>query len=219
MEIQWITIGISILALIFSLTSLWKNYLAPFKLKVCHDSPTFSLYKITPKISGGRKTWWIPSIDMGFTVHNLGCKSGEVTDIRLLTKLKSKNYEKKYTFYAKWIVNFVKFKKKETSRFEWIHDSIEREWYPLILAGNEQKSIHIVFEGGRWDKKFIGTLSLCLQIFSSQKKKWIECNRYNHFINEDMNEKNEKYTLSDNKLEKIRKINDNWDDSYKFSRH
>lgn len=211
MDIQWITIAISILALILSLISLWKSYLAPFKLKVAHDAPTFALYKITSEISGDfENIWWIPSFDIGFTFHNLGIRSGELTDIRLLTKLKSSDSEKKYTFYAKWIVDYAKFQQNRTDRFKWIEDSIKQDWYPLIFAGNEQKSFHIIFEGFRWDEKFTGILNIYLEIFSSQKKKWIECDRYCLTIVEDMYENKSTHTLSDSKLEKIRKIDDDW---------
>lgn len=206
MDSQWVIIGISTLALIFSLISLWKSYLAPFKLKLAHDTPTFVLYEITPKISGGEKTWWIPSIDIGFTFHNLGRNSGEVTDIRLLTKLKSKDSEKKYLFFAKWIVDYAKFQKDRTYRFKWIENSVQRDWYPLILAGNEQKSLHIIFEGDRWDEKLTGTLILCLEIFSSGEKKWVECDRYYHKITEDTYKARAAYTLFDSKLAEIRKL-------------
>ena len=134
MDIQFILIAISILALILSLISLWKSSLTPFKLKARYSSPTFSLYKITPNESGGRKTWWIPSIDMGFTFHNLGKCSGEVTDVRIVGNLKSLNHERKCDFYAKWIVDFPKFEQKRFNRFEWLDSSLNRNWYPLDFA-------------------------------------------------------------------------------------
>ncbi len=212
---QWIPISISTLALFISLISLWKSYLAPFKLKVCHDSPTFALHKITPAISGGKSTWWIPSIDMGFTFHNLGRKSGEVTDIRMLIEIDDKKSKKNYTFYAKWVVDYPKFQQDRTERMNWIHNSVIRDWYPLILTGEEQKSLHLILEGHRWDNKIKGELNLCLEIYSSQKKKWTECSRYNHIITREMFDEKSCYSLNDSKLSKIRKKKDNWHDEIK----
>jgi hypothetical protein len=76
MEFQFVSIAVSMLALTVSLVSLWKSTLAPFKLKLNYGPLRFALYKIMPRMSGGKATWWIPSIDMGFTFHNLGkCSS------------------------------------------------------------------------------------------------------------------------------------------------
>lgn len=212
-----ISITISILAFLVSLISLWKSSLTPFNLKVSYSSPTFTLYKITPSMSGGEKTWWIPSINMGFTFRNLGKCCGEVTDIRIKGSLSGeipdirmvqnqeiKNHQRKCTFYAKWIVDYPKFEPIRHSRFEWITSSVIRDWYPLILAGDEEKSLHIIFEGGRWDEKYTGNLSLALEIFSSKEEKWIECDKYEQLITKDMYEKGESYILSNPKLRKIR---------------
>lgn len=155
-------------------------------------------------MSGGKKTWWIPSIDMGFTFYNLGKCSGEVSDIRIIGNLKSRNDEKKYGFYAKWIVAYPKFEPIRQNRFEWIESSVIRDWYPLILTGDEQKSLHIIFEGWRWDEKYTGDLSLSLQVFSSEKEKWIEYDKYSLIITKDMYEKGETHTLQNPKLQEIR---------------
>jgi len=208
---QWTPILISITALLISLISLWKSYLAPFKLKVCHDRPTFALYKITPAISGSKSTWWIPSIDMGFTFHNSGRKSGEITDIRMLIEINDKKSKKNYTFYAIFVVDFSKFQQDRAERMKWIHSAVIRDWYPLILIGGEQKSLHLILEsqGHSWYNKIEGELNLCLEIYSSQKEKWIEYSRYNHIITKEMFEEKSVYSLTDTKLAEIRKSKNN----------
>lgn len=212
-----ISIAISILAFVVSLISLWKSSLTPFNLKASYSSPTFVLYKITPSTSGGEKTWWIPSIDMGFTFRNLGKCCGEVTHIRMKGRLSGEfpdirfvqnrvveNRQRKCNFYAKWIVDYPKFEPIRHSRFEWIASSVVRNWYPLILAGDEEKSLHIILEGGRWDEKYTGILNLTLETFSSEEEKWTECDKYEHMITKDMYEKEESYTLPHPKLRKVR---------------
>ena len=212
MDIPLISVVLSISALIVSLVSLWKTSLTPFKVKVCYSDLTFCLYKITPKMSGGKKIWWIPSIDIGFSFHNLGKSSGEVTDIRVVGNLKSKDGERKCIFYAKWIVDYGKFRQNRADRFEWISSAIDRKWFPLILAGDEQKSLYIIFEGGRWDKKYTGELSLSLEVFSSEKERWVECDKYELLITDGMYEEFHSYSLENVKLEKIReRILEGWD--------
>lgn len=202
----------SILALAVSLLSLWKSTLSPFKLEVSYSSPTFTLYRISPEMSGRRRTWWVPSIDMGFTFYNLGKRGGEVTDVRLEGKLRSEEADKTFVFYARWIVDFRKFQQNRGDRLKWVESSIERDWYPLILAGDEHETLHVIFEGFRWDRKYTGKLDLSLQIFSSKKAEWVEYEKLEHSITENMYDATATYRLSGQKLGKTRtKLSEQWD--------
>lgn len=205
MDLTGISIILSVIALTISLLSLWYGHMAPYKLKACFDSPTFSIYTITPKMSGGSSTWWIPSIDVGFTFQNLGKKVGEIKDIRLRAILKTNQFEKKYVFYAKWIVDYVSFNKHHINRFSWIENSIQRDWYPLILMGNEQKSVHIIFEGGRLDRRMKGNMRFSLEIYSSENNEWIQLNKYQHLLTSDQFSENSTHTFSDKQQKHIRK--------------
>jgi len=51
---QWAVAITSASAFVVSLFSLWKIYLAAFKLKVSYSSPSFSLYRMEPEVSGGQ---------------------------------------------------------------------------------------------------------------------------------------------------------------------
>ncbi len=167
---------------------------------------------MSPEVSGGQKPWWIPSIDMSFTFYNTGKRSGEVADLRLAGTLKTKDSEKKFFFYAKWIVDFQKFQQDRGDRVALIESSIERDWYPLILSGDTQESLHIIFEGWRWSNRFTGDLNLTLQIFSSEKNTWIDYEEYKHTITEHMYEETSTYTLWNKKFEKTRAgLNQQWD--------
>jgi hypothetical protein len=209
---QWAVAVTSASALAVSLFSLWKITLAPFKLKVAYNSPTFTIYKMTPEVSGGQKPWWIPSVDMSFTFYNTGKRPGEVTDIRLMGKLKTLDAERTFIFYAKWIVDFQKFQQNRGDRVALIESAIERDWYPLILAGNAQESLHILLEGWRWDKKFTGTLKLILQVFSSEKNVWVTYEEYQHLITEHMYDETSTYTLWNKRFEKTRGgLNQPWE--------
>jgi hypothetical protein len=82
----------------------------------------------------------------------------------------------------------------------------------LILAGEEQKTLHVIFEGFRWDRKYTGKLKLSLQIFSSKKSKWIEHEKFEHTITENMYDATSTYRLSSQKLGKTRaKPSEQWD--------
>ncbi len=204
MSSQWAVALTSASALVVSLLSLWKITLAAFRLKVAYNSPTFTIYKMNPEVSGGHKFWWIPSVDMSFTFYNTGKRPGEVTDIRLVGKLKTLDAKKTFIFYAKWVADFQKFQQNRGDRVALIESAIKRDWYPLILSGNAQESLHILFEGWRWDKKFTGTLSLTLQVFSSEKDVWITYEEYRHIITEHMYNETSTYTLWNKRFEKTR---------------
>ena len=73
MEInEIITITISSIALIVSIIAILFNYLIPFKPRLTNSSPEFSIYKITPNISGTEdgQTWWIPNFNVSFSMYN-----------------------------------------------------------------------------------------------------------------------------------------------------
>jgi hypothetical protein len=202
----WIPIGISILALVVSLVSLWRSFLSPFKLKVSFDAPTFTLYKITPKMSGGTSTWWIPSFDMGFTFYNIGSQVGEITDIRLSAALKNEKgeIEKVYPFFATWVVDYPTFNRDAPDRFKWLDTSMVREWYPMFLTGNSQQAIHLVLESDRWEKRFVGTFELTLEIFTSENKAWTTHATYRFPIFPDYFDSRSTHTVANPKLSEIR---------------
>jgi hypothetical protein len=211
---QWALAITSGSALVVSLLSLWKISLAAFKLKVAYGSPTFTLYKMNPEVSGGQTPWWIPSIDMSFTFYNTGKRSGEVIDLRLVGQLNTHKIRKKFVFYAKWVADYQKFLQNRGDRVALVESSIIRDWYPLILSGDTRESFHIIFEGWRWDKIFTGDLILTLQIFSSEKNVWVNYEDYKHLITEHMYEETSTYTLWNKRFEKTRtKLDQQWDNN------
>lgn len=199
---------VSCVALLISFIALWANNLRPFSLKVSHDAPAFTLYKITPSISGTEngKTWWIPSFDLGISFYNAGRIAGEILDMRIVAEFKGHYSMKKYTFYPKWVVDYSIFQKNRTNRFKWIASAVKRDWYPIVLSGQQSESIHVILEDDRWDQKESGEMTSCLQVISSKKKRWIEYGRYSIHIIDRIFEKEESWTTYDSKIEELRKL-------------
>lgn len=203
-----IALIISGIALLVSFISLWVSSLSPFKLKVSNCSPTFSLYRIPPSISGTKdgKTWWIPSFDVGMSFYNTGRLSGEILDTRIVAEFRSHRSERKYVFYPKWIVDYAIFQRQRPERFEWIENAVIREWYPILLKGQNEVHLHLVLEGGRWDQKESGNMSYTLEVISSREKKWIECGKYSLLISEQMFDSKSSHTDIDSRIEELRKL-------------
>ena len=196
---------ISILALIVSLVSLWANNLKPFELKASFDSPTFRLYKISPQISGDEsgKSWWIPSFDMGFSFCNVGKRPGAVLDIRIICELSGYRNNRKFIFYPKWIVNYSEFKKNSPERFRWIKSAITRDWYSLNLGASDEKDVHVILEGDRWDYPEKGEMTMRLEIASSTGG-WQKHATYKLPVTEDMFEGSSSYSPYNEAIEKLR---------------
>ena len=208
MEIEDVALILSGIALTVSILSLWVNNLAAFSLRVTHDAPTLSLYKITPDVSGSEdgKTWWIPSFDVGFSFLNAGRRPGQVLDIRIVADFEGHRSKKRYVFYPKWIVDYAAFQRKRTARFEWIHDAVLRDWYALTLGGQQDAHTHLILEGGRWDDRFQGRMICSLQVVSSEKRGWAELAEYEWLITEDMFDEKSTHTASDKNVEALRKF-------------
>jgi len=199
---------ISTLALTISILALVLNRLVPFKAKVFSTTPTFSLYKIPPSISGSEKnqTWWIPSFNIGLSMYNLGKLSGEIIDVRILGELESVRSNQKFEFYPKWTVNYSEFQKNNIERFVWLNEAVLSNWSPILLFGGKETSKHIILEGPRWDNKMEGVLKFRVEYIASNSNKWKEINNYELPIVKEMFEGKSTHTPYDEKIEKHRKI-------------
>lgn len=190
---------ISIIALVLSLVSFWMNSLTPFELKIRHSAPTFSLYEITPGISGApnNQKWWIPSFDIGVSLYNKGKQSGEIKDFRIKGSIEiaQSKKEQEVIFYPKWIVNYAKYQKDCFNRFAWIESSVEREWYSIILNGDSEKHIHLILEDSRWDEIIEGKMVYTLETFSSDRNKWRTLANFEMLVTKDLFETRSKYTV------------------------
>ncbi|MGC4083397.1 MAG: hypothetical protein QM736_15125 [Vicinamibacterales bacterium] len=208
MTVPLIALIVSIVALATSIGSLWVNSLKPFKLSVSHDAPTFKLYKITPAISGSKtgETWWIPSFDVGMSFYNLGRRPGEVLDVRIVAKLNGHRSHRKFVFYPKWIVNYAHFQKDRAHRMTWLDSAVSRDWYPFMLGPMGEKDLHVILEGDRWDHKETGAIELTFAVFSSAGEAWSTLGNYTLHISDDMFEGHSSYTVSDKKIENLRRI-------------
>ncbi len=202
-----IAIVISAIALIVSLLAFWMNILAPFKLRVMNDQPTFSMYKITPNISGNKegKTWWIPSFDLGMSFYNIGRRPGEIIDIRIVGKFDGHRTSKKFYFYPKWIVDCSKFQEYGTERFDWIEKAVIREWYPILLKGASETQLHIILEGDRWDHIESGEMSLSLEV-ATTRSQWKEIQKCSLSFHDDIFETKCRYTAFSPEVEELRKL-------------
>ena len=180
-DVAALTIGV--LAFLMAVYAVWLIVLKPFKLMVSGTTPTLSMYKITPDMSGDDegKTWWIPSFDMGITFTNEGKGVGKVLDMRIVMVLGSGESQKEYAYYPKWIVDNSKFTEYHTDRFKWIDVAVKGKWKSLALSGQQTESFHVILEGDRWDDKQGGNMDYYLQVLDSKIKKWLDYGKY-HMI-------------------------------------
>jgi hypothetical protein len=199
---------ISGLALLISILSLYINSLSPFRLRISHDAPTFTIYTITPQISGNteNQTWWIPSFDLGISFYNSGRVSGEVLDIRIVGEFKSHRSSSKYTFFPKWVVNYPDFKGCRGDRMKWIDKSVIKEWYPLLIKGQSDVVLHLILESDRWDQKQYGEMTFDIEVISSKNRKWENHGSYSMQIIEYMYAIPQSHTVYDKRIEELRKL-------------
>lgn len=175
---------ISIIAVVISLISLWRSHLMPFALRVTNSDPRFTLYEITPEMSGNEegKTWWIPSFDMGVTLHNIGQKAGTVEDLRIKAEMNGEEL----TFRSKFLVDYGFFSENYQDRFAWVNEGVDRSWYPILLPGKDEKTLHLVLESERWEQKKTGIINFKLEIKSDESEEWIEIEKYRVDVFEDL---------------------------------
>lgn len=203
--IEFLSITISIIALVASLISLWSTTLSPARFDIVNDPPTFTLYKITPNISGNTEgaTWWIPSFDLGISIHNLGARAGKVYDLRITASSSDSRNEFLIHFHPVYIVNYSEFKQVHTDRFKWTSTAVIREWYPILLNGKSSQDLHVLFEDMRWDTQWIGDLELKLEVAYTTSK-WVSLKTYSIGIHERMYECPSAHTVYNEELKDLR---------------
>lgn len=169
---------ISIIAIGISLAALWLSHLSPFNLHTTNSNPRFTLYDESEPNQGA----WIPSFDMRFTFHNTGQRVGKVYDLRIVaTHLESgdKSYSMSF-FNAVWAVD-VEGNANRQDR-SWLYSSIRHDWYPILIRGNDEKSIHVVLELDPpvklWYQGVSGNLHLSLQLRYDGSDGWEEIQSY-----------------------------------------
>jgi len=197
----------SLIALGISIVSLWKAYFAPFRLEIACEAPTLTLYKITPEMSESKVdlTWWVPSFFMGISFTNVGQRTGQVIDVRILAEITSKGKPQKYAFFAKWVVDYASFMQNRENRFAWMKRAVKRNWYPLILRGGETKTLHLILEPiSEWYYGNKGMMKLYFQIFSSEEKRWLEIAQFWLEVDKDLYETGRSVIAYDSRLEDTR---------------
>ncbi len=195
-------------ALLISIVSLYINSLSPFRLRISHDAPTFTIYTITPQISGNteNQTWWIPSFDLGISFYNSGKVSGEILDIRIVGEFRGHRSSSRHTFYPKWAVDYSQFKACKGDRMKWIDKSVIRDWYPLLIKGQSDVSLHLILESDRWDQKQYGEMAFEIEVISSKSKKWKRYGSYSLEIVEYMYAISQSHTAYDRRIEELRRL-------------
>ncbi|EPM4837594.1 hypothetical protein ACTIQ8_004627 [Vibrio parahaemolyticus] len=208
MDLAKLAVVISILSFLVSVVVFWFSHLKPFKLECTFSAPRLSIYKINDGIlpTKNRKSWWIPSIDIGLTAKNLGVKSGQLKDIRIVAIIASKNDVEKIYIYPRYIVNYPIFNRDRTDRFTWLESAIDREWYPIHLSGNQEKHMHIVLEYIRFDEVKVGTLNLELQIATSESNRWRVLDSFELVLTQDMFNSKSSVAPQNKAMEKMREI-------------
>lgn len=167
------TLIISIVAIAVSLYTLWANLLIPFRLKVLHGPLTLTFYHV----DDGVDSWWVPSIDIGFSFHNKGAISGQILDVRIILEIDGQEY----VFYPMWIVDYPKYQEQRGNRAEWISKATIRRWYPLLLRGKTSVDMHLVLESEAWCQAILGNGIFKLQVAQSNRRlrsKWRDCGEY-----------------------------------------
>lgn len=156
---------------------------SPFKLKVFNTPPRLSIYTISPEIHDTKgKMWWIPSFDLGISFYNLGKRSGEILDMRIVvTKDQPMSKQECYFFSPIWVVDYPNFNEIKFDRKKWLSKAVRRDWYPLLLHSDDETQLHVIFEMLkviRWDTKICGNFSLILEVKTSKKEDWVPIKKF-----------------------------------------
>ena len=208
MDLSKLALLVSGASLLIALATFWFTHLRPFKLSISTSSPRLSMYTISPQVSGDseNRTWWIPSFDVGVSVFNNGKMKGDFNDIRIVGSIQNHRSEKKMYFYPKWVVDFSKFNQFHTERFEWLSNSIVRDWYPFRIGSEQEVSMHLILEGDRLDHKEVGRFNFELQVSTSESNGWQTLEGFELLFSEDMYDERSTHSPLNKKIERLRKI-------------
>lgn len=159
-----ISYTISLTALTLSIVAVWYNNLKPFKIKIVAGE-----VKICVPFIGDA---WLPGVDLPISFCNVGRRHGKIQDIRARVYGKDSKRSYKFTLNAQWIVDPKEFDDVRHKYKEW-RKTVVRAWTPFILTGMTTETLHVFLRGHRIETQSLGDFECDLEVFTTEKKKWI----------------------------------------------
>jgi hypothetical protein len=156
---------ISIVALVLSVLTFWKNYLSPFKPEVLIGPGEFRLTQIAdttcigaPNENAGA---WVIALDMPVTIANSGAKPGRIMDMRLILE---QGDGKREWFAPIWRIDRAKFMQSELAYEDRIEASKLGMWCPQLLLSKAIVNEHIVFQSHAFwsEASLTDTVNFCV---------------------------------------------------------
>ncbi len=175
--ISFISLAISILAVIFTSIELWKNNFSRFKPLTLVGNLRLRVYPI----KSGKERWFIPSLDIPINIANEAARPGKILSIRIVVHFSKLPIQgNKEIFYPKWEVDAEEFNKYGKDRFDWIKKAVLSDWMPFIILSKTSISKHLIFEpNGSWENPVIQHQVLfTMEIFSEPEKKWRQIGKW-----------------------------------------
>jgi hypothetical protein len=166
----WVSLGVSIAALVASVVALYRSYLAPSRVWSVPGALRLRIYRY----DGGGSHWWVPVFHVTVSFTNVGARPGTVDGLRLrVTRVgvvPSDNFE---TFRP--IVTLGEsLGLKNDSREErevWLEEAAE--WSPFVVLPKASVSQHLVFQAGAWDVPVERPLRVILERHDGRGEDWV----------------------------------------------
>ncbi|MFD3562458.1 hypothetical protein ACFWVU_22685 [Streptomyces sp. NPDC058686] len=177
MKAQTILAGISSLALMISLATLWQSHLSKFRPVTAAGPLTLRICQIE---SSG-KSWFISQADCRLSITNAGARVGKVLGMRMMVRYPGLPIPDAHEYFLPHSeVEPVRFKEHAKNRFIWIKKASLGEATPFVILPRSSVSKHVVFDK-RWDDPVIQEeIQFILEILTDRDTRWITVERWMH---------------------------------------
>lgn len=164
--------GLSALALVVSLTALWKTHFARFHPKGTVGALTMRVYPWR----NGNERWFVPTFEVPISVTNAGAVPGVVTGVRLVLRYPELPIsDNKECVYAEWELDREAEEQFDAQR-KWSEKAMS--WMPFVVLPKTTVTRRLVFDT-RWEKPVIQSkVEFALEVATGPKDwttlgKWI----------------------------------------------
>jgi hypothetical protein len=166
----WISLVVSVVALVTSGVALYRAYLAPAKIRVVIGTPRLRMYEYS---NANGDIWHMPVFHLTCSLMNEGAKVGVVDGLRLRINHVGVKPADNYQTFAPVVVLErslgLPWDSRE-SREKWLEES--PEWAPVVVLPKTTITQHLAFQSESWDVPIRHDLKAKLEVHTDAERHW-----------------------------------------------
>lgn len=180
---MWISItsaGVSVMALLLSAITLWRNHLAPDQIVTSAGPMSMCIHRMR---SESGESWLLPHFAVSTSFTNSGARIGRVQAIRLVVRYPSlpiTDAHEIFTCHGEY--NHAKYRQHGHRRFAMIEKALLGDFIPLVILPKNTTTHFYVFDS-RWDRPVRQRgLIASVEFKTNRSSNWVPVDMWKYYL-------------------------------------